>query len=109
VGYFGPEASQYTKSRMLHKTITLQLDKSRSPRDNYGRLLAYLLIDGKNYNRQIVADGYAYADPRFPHPQLKDFKAVQEQAKAAGVGLWHGVQDKDLPYYYQGKLKLGTR
>ncbi len=109
VQYFGPEASQYTKSHLLRKTVTLQLDKSRSARDKYGRLLAYIMIDGKNYNRQIVAEGYAYADPRFPHPLLKDFKAAQEQAKAAGAGLWRGVQDKDLPYYYQGKLKLPGR
>ena len=106
VEHFGHEASRFTKSAALGKTITLKLQRDRT-RDTYNRLLAYVILpDGKNLNEQIIATGHGYSDPRFRHPLGREFKAAQTEAMKAGRGLWKDATDADLPYYYRGKLKI---
>ncbi len=106
VEHFGPEASRFTKSATLGKTITLKLQRART-RDTYNRLLGYVILpDGKNLNKQIIATGHGYSDPRFRHPLGREFQAAQTEAMGACRGLWKEATDADLPYYYRGKLKL---
>ncbi len=106
VEHFGPEASSFTRSFALGKTVTLKLQRARI-RDTYNRLLAYVIgPDGKNLNERIIATGHGYCDPRFRHPLGREFKASQTEAKEACRGLWKDATDADLPYYYRGKLKI---
>ena len=106
VGYFGPQASAFTKKTLLGKNVKVELDRTRT-RDKYDRLLAYLLLDnGENLSLLLIREGYGYADPRFGHPLVRQCKAAQAEAIKNSRGLWAGVSDADLPYYYQGKLKL---
>jgi len=100
VQYFGKEASDYLKGVAAGKTVTVQLDRVRM-RDDYGRLLAYVLLDGANLNERMIAEGYGYADPRFPHPLKSRFHARMIEARKAGRGLWAGVKEEELPYYLQ--------
>lgn len=106
VGYFGPQASGFVKRTVLGKNVKVELDRTRT-RDKYNRLLAYLLLaDGENLSLLLIREGYGYADPRFGHPMIRQCKAAQTDAMKNSRGLWAGVSDADLPYYYQGKLKL---
>ena len=50
-------ASDYTKSRLEGKQVELELDVQE--RDLYGRLLAYVYVDGVMYNKTLLADGVA--------------------------------------------------
>ncbi len=104
--HFGPEASEFLNKLCLGKTVTLRLDPA-STRDKYHRLLAYVVLDdGRMLNRVLLEQGYAYADPRYPHSLKKEFSELQKQAKAARVGLWKDVTNADLPHYYRDKLRL---
>ena len=106
VQYFGPEAKEFTRINAYGKRVTLLLDRART-RDKFGRLLAYVILpDGKNLNLELIAQGYAYADPRFDHPLKSRFKRAQDQARKNLRGLWKKVTEKDLPYYFRGRLKL---
>lgn len=101
VQHFGPEASAFTRKLVLHQVVRLEM-LERRPRDKYDRLLAYVhLADGRVLNRVLVAEGYAYADPRFDHPYAAEFKKLQSQAISDRKGLWEKVRRADLPYYYQ--------
>ena len=57
-------------------------------------------------NRILVAEGYAYADPRYEHKYDRQFQRLQNQAKNEGRGLWRDANESDLPYYLQGKIKM---
>ena len=106
--HFGAEASARTKSLCLGQTVRIELVEGKT-RDKYDRLLAYIhLPDGRMLNRVLVAEGCAYADPRFKHPAMREFRSLQNAASKAQAGLWKNVTAADLPYYYRG-LKLPTR
>lgn len=106
VQHFGPEAGRFTKSAAMGRTVTLKLDRAKT-RDTYNRLLAYVILpDGLNLNERIIATGCGYADPRFRHPLMREFKQTQAEAMKARMGLWEKASDADLPYYYRGKLRI---
>ena len=86
---YGKIASEFTNNQLLNKEITLEFDAQE--RDQYGRLLAYVYLDGKMFNKTLLEKGHAVV-ATFP-PNVKyvnDFTAIQEQAQKAQVGVWEG-------------------
>ncbi|HUP70556.1 MAG TPA: thermonuclease family protein [Acidimicrobiales bacterium] len=87
VGCYGPEASAFTKRRLSGRTVRLSFDRQR--RDRYGRLLAYVELDGRRFNDELLAGGYArllVIPPNGLHG-----RAMLDQelaARAARRGLW---------------------
>jgi micrococcal nuclease len=86
---FGPEASAFIKRMApVGKEVTLELDVS--DREKYGRLLAYVWVDGQMLNRMIVEQGlarvgYIYA----PNTKYVDYlKEAQTKAQQAKRGIW---------------------
>ena len=99
---YGPEASDFTKKATLGKTVTLQLAPGRDTRGNHGRLLAYVVLpDGTTLNRQLIATGHGYADPRYDHPHKAEYLGLMDDARLARRGLWARATQDDLPYYLQ--------
>jgi micrococcal nuclease len=99
--YFGPEASKFTEQLAGGRQVRLELVPGRT-RDRYGRLLAYVYLpDGGMLNERLVAEGYAYADTRFPHRLRAKFVRLEEQARTARAGLWAGVTIGDMPAWRQ--------
>ena len=67
--------------------------------DRYGRDVCDLpLPDGQTANRRQVADGFAWANTvrRGEYLRDKDLPAIQQQAQAAGKGMW-GERPKSIP------------
>jgi micrococcal nuclease len=60
----GKKASAYTKTWLLGRTVSLDLD-NKTGKDEYGRWVAVCYLDGKNFNKQLVDAGQAV---------IKDFK-----------------------------------
>lgn len=84
---FGPEASDYTHVRLLGRSVTLELDVER--RDIYGRLLAYIRVDGARYNDELLRLGYArllVIPPNGDHARA--MLAAELAAKEEERGLW---------------------
>jgi micrococcal nuclease len=54
---WGPEAAAFTSRRLAGRRVTLELDVEH--RDRYGRLLAYVLVDGGRFNDVLLRRGYA--------------------------------------------------
>jgi micrococcal nuclease len=69
------------------RTVRLVLDVQ--PRDRYGRLLAYVYVDGELVNAELVQRGYAEAVTYPPnvkhHAELVE---LQRRARQARAGLW---------------------
>ncbi|MED4727042.1 thermonuclease family protein [Aneurinibacillus migulanus] len=86
---FGPEASAFAK-KMLKEGKEVQIEIDVSERDKYGRLLAYLWVDGKMFNEMLLEKGLARVAYVYP-PNVKyvdQFRAIQKKAQTAGVGIW---------------------
>jgi micrococcal nuclease len=54
---FGPEASAFTTRRLTGRLVRLESDVEE--RDIYGRRLAYVLLDGRRFNDELLRRGYA--------------------------------------------------
>lgn len=84
---FAVEATGYVRHEVEGKNVRLEFGPERG--DRYGRTLAYVYLeDGTLLNAEIIRHGYARAYRRFPHPLRDEFLLLEEQARAAGVGLW---------------------
>ena len=84
---FGPEASAYTRARLLGRDVTLERDAEA--RDKYGRLLAYVVLDGVRYNDELLRDGYArllVIPPNGAHARA--MLAEELDARQHARGLW---------------------
>jgi micrococcal nuclease len=59
---YGPEASAFTKRHLEGRRVTLERDVEQRAR--YGRFLAYVTVDGRRFNDELI------------------------ETKRDGVGLW---------------------
>lgn len=70
-------ASDYTKQRLEGKQVELEFDVQQ--RDQYGRLLAYVWVDGVMYNKTLLKDGVANLATYPPNVKYVDeFTAIVE-------------------------------
>ncbi|ENH97228.1 nuclease [Gracilibacillus halophilus YIM-C55.5] len=85
---FGPEASAFAKEILTGENVQLEFDGPK--RDHYDRLLAYIWINGENFNKRLLEEGlarYAYVyDPPYTHAD--DMMKAQNRAKEAEKGIW---------------------
>lgn len=89
---YGPEASDYTTKQLTGRTVTLEDDVEH--RDVYGRRLAYVYLDGRRFNDELLARGYArllIIPPNGAH--ARTMLAEELAAKRARVGLWGACRD----------------
>lgn len=84
---FGPEASSYTKRRLSGRAVRLELDDET--RDRYGRLLAYVIVDGRRFDDELLRLGYArllVIAPNDAHGRA--LLAAENDAREHRRGLW---------------------
>jgi micrococcal nuclease len=63
------------------------VDPSADRRGSYGRLLAYVRVDGTDFNYRLVDTGHARVyDTTFARSDR--YYAAEGQAQEAGDGLW---------------------
>jgi micrococcal nuclease len=85
---YGPEAAAYTARRLTGARVRLEEDVVTH--DKYGRTLAYVYVDGRRFEDELLTKGYArllVIDPNRAHA----FAMLREEldAKRAGKGLWN--------------------
>jgi len=102
--YYGPEATDYTKSLVLNKNVTIEIDTVSKSRDIYGRLLCFVrLNDGTDFGVTLLKNGYAYADLRFEHGRYDQYTDLQLKAVKQRTGLWNKVEKKQFPKWLKQK------
>lgn len=81
-------ATRENERRVEGKVVTIRLDPAET-RDRFGRLLAYLEIEGSLVNVDLVRGGFACA---FPFGQTRRFRdeiaAAESEARQADRGVW---------------------
>lgn len=86
---YGKEASDYTKKLLEGKSVELVYDKGEKE-DHYQRQLAYVFLDGKCIEADIIQQGLGVVRyVKTPNTTLyDDLKKVQEEAKKNKKGVW---------------------
>lgn len=84
---FGKEASEYLKSLIEEKEVRLERD--RTDRDRYARLLRYVYLGDTFVNEHIVREGYAESVAYKPDTaQQAIFDRAEAVAKTDRRGRW---------------------
>jgi micrococcal nuclease len=111
---FGKEAGDFTRDRLLGKTVYLAFDWDL--RDRYGRLLAYIYTAGAGgggsadaapaapadggpaqdsaagriscHNADLIREGYGHAYTRYAFQFMEEFRALEQEARREKRGLW---------------------
>ena len=97
---FGPESSSFNKEYVLDKVVYLV--KDRGEKDQYGRDLRLVFIEGKDthkpeqsVNAELVKLGFAKAKFYSPNTTHKrQFQELEQTAKDKNLGVWGGCQAK---------------
>lgn len=85
---YGPEASARMKELLTGKSVTLET-KPDEDRDDYGRLLRYVILDGVDIGAVMLAEGYARSLCKaFPHPRCSAYDRLERDAREQKLGRW---------------------
>ena len=87
---FGPEARQFTEQFIAEANGEVRLQFDRDRVDRYERFLAYVWSDGEMLNEELIRAGLAEAalQYRYASTMKTRFRRAEEEAKAAGRGIW---------------------
>jgi micrococcal nuclease len=100
--YYGKEASEFAAKMALGQNVSVLMDKLSKPRDKYHRLLAHIrLADGKILNEELISQGFAYADTRFPHSFYEKYIQLEKTAEKQKKGQWKDVKPDQMPQWRQ--------
>ena len=84
----GKVASEYTKNRLKGKYVDLEFE--RPLRGRYGRVLAYVFVDGVNFNLELVRQGLSpyYAKYGLSEKYDKEFREAERYARKHKLNIW---------------------
>jgi len=94
---WGYKAKDYTTERLLNKTVELKYDEIAGERGYYGRLLAYIIINGQNFNLELVKKGYARVYTEADCELMDELLAAQNYAQNHKIGLWNYQAETPTP------------
>ena len=87
------EAKNFVEELVLNKKVVLKFGKDKY--DLYDRILAYVFVDGKNVNLEIVENGLAnFYFPSGKDIYYEDFKTAWEDCVEENLNLCEKSEDK---------------
>jgi len=95
--FYAEEARNFTTEKLLDKNVLLEFDQEKE--DHYGRILAYIYLDGDNFNQRLLEEGYASLMIVNPNDKYKEqFKSAVEMAREERKGIWSQVLQAEKSY-----------
>ena len=84
----GKVASDYTKKRLNGKYVDLEFEGTF--RGRYGRLLAYIIVDGVNFNLDLVRQGLSpyYIKYGLSQKYDQEFREAERYARKHKLNIW---------------------
>ncbi len=98
------EAKQLLEKATLGKSVKIK----HYGQDRYGRLLAYLFVDGENVNQMLVKSGLAHSYYYEEDDYYDEIIKAENQARAKRLGLWRKSSNSgcikiiELDYFDKG-------
>lgn len=84
---FGQKAKEFTSAELFGKMV----DVSPVTTDRYGRTVAMVTLNGRNFNRRIIEAGNAWVFQKYcTNAECEDWNRIEAQARGNRLGLWSG-------------------
>ena len=86
---FGDQAKERNRELLANGEVSIEFDIG--PRtDKYGRLLAYVYVDGESVEEKLLEEGLARVAYVYPPNtrHLDRFEKAEKRAKDKGIGIW---------------------
>jgi len=85
---FGEEAKNFNTDLVLGNEVDIDYDVECE--DRYGRLLAWVSVDGREVNSLLVERGYGCVlfIPPSGEDRVEEFEALERSAEVANRGMW---------------------
>ena len=86
---FADEAMKRNDELLKSGNVEIEFDIGERE-DKYGRLLAYVYVDGASVQQQLIEEGLARVAYIYPPntKHLDPFKDAEGKAQQAGIGIW---------------------
>ncbi|MDP2981115.1 MAG: thermonuclease family protein, partial [Candidatus Omnitrophota bacterium] len=92
---YAEEAKEFNKILVEGKSVRLEYDVQK--KDNYNRDLAYVYIDDKMVNMEMVKQGFAMIHTYPPNVRYTQrFIEAQKDARDNKRGLWAGLEENKI-------------
>jgi endonuclease YncB( thermonuclease family) len=95
---FGSESTAALRGLVAGRSVVLRRPPTGPERDQYGRTLADVLVDGRSVNEALVHDGAAEWYEQFADEDAdlaQRLGAAEAAARSAGRGLWSACGQAD--------------
>lgn len=101
---FGEQAKERNRALVNSGKLSIEFDVGQRV-DKYGRLLAYVYVDGVNINEKLVEEGLARVGYVYPPNtrHLTKFEEAQKRAKAKRIGIW-SIEDYATDSGFKGTV-----
>ena len=86
---FERQSTDENKKLVEGKVVKLEYDNYKG--DKFGRILAYLIIDGRNISVEMARKGLAQVviyQKKKPFIYAKELRKAQDEAKKKKLGIW---------------------
>jgi micrococcal nuclease len=80
---FGNKARRFTSHMVFRKVVEVQ----EVDRDSYGRTVAWVSVDGKSLNKELLRAGLAWWY-RYYAENEHELEKLEAQARKSKIGLW---------------------
>jgi micrococcal nuclease len=91
-------------NKVLHQHVKLEIMRI----DRRGRAVAIVLVDGRNINREMVAEGWAWASQKHKNHDDVEYMHVEEEARSRKLGLW-AQSNPQPPWEFKQMAKAEKR
>ena len=88
LGEWGQRATEFAIKQLDGRGVELALDPVAGERGTFGRLLAYIQVDSKDFGADLVQGGFARVYVEGVSRKEREYLAVESEARAARAGLW---------------------
>jgi micrococcal nuclease len=92
---FGREAKNHLSNLILGKVVYLGLDEISKERDQYNRLLRYVMLDTIDINKKMIDDGFAFAYLKYKFNKSGEYERSQIYASQNNFGIWENTKDQN--------------
>jgi len=80
---FGTKAKQFTSRMVFGKIVEVE----PVDRDRYGRTIAWVTVDGRSLNRELIRSGMAWCYRSYAGHD-SELRELEKEARRNRVGLW---------------------
>lgn len=92
---FYRRAKEFTSEMVFGRVVEV----TPVDQDDYGRLVAWVSVDGRTLNKELVAEGLAWWYRRHA-PKEKELGKLEKQARKAKKGIW-SLPDPTPPWEFR--------